>query len=298
MKPTLQSLVYATLSFFLLLALNALVGILEEDNGVVTVSSSVLLNQTNYVTLAVANYTRKSIDGLILSVPSTVNLAGITASCPLQVEKLPDSVGTNQSIRLRLSGLRPTLLTTMYMPLPQNSSPESIVVLNPNEKKLHVEHASGVESPRKQTLLKAAVDACIVAVLYLVLMVWANAQMKKSAEELKSIRAEQIALREENNKAVAKMEKALNMGYRLRLLLLGRLSDSARGLEFWRNTIRKMLYSDSKGGRTAEEVINEVTATLKTYAAQERIPDFDMVKVYAAMLGHSVDAEGSSTHRP
>ena len=73
---------------------------------------------------------------------------------------------------------------------------------------------------------------------------------------------------------------------RIKILLLARLSDYSKELTFWRDTIRKILYSMSKTGKkAAEEVIKEVTATLKTHSTlSESEDDFETIKMASLLL--------------
>lgn len=54
-----------------------------------------------------------------------------------------------------------------------------------------------------------------------------------------------------------------------RLYLLARLSDYSRELTFWRDTIRKMLYQAGAEKKTVENILDQVTTTLRTYGTRE-----------------------------
>jgi hypothetical protein len=70
-----------------------------------------------------------------------------------------------------------------------------------------------------------------------------------------------------------------------RLLLLARISDYSRELDFWRNTVRKMLVDRGGSISGADELIAGITRQLKTYGASEHgDAPFDAIMVAAEML--------------
>lgn len=74
---------------------------------------------------------------------------------------------------------------------------------------------------------------------------------------------------------------------RANLLLLARLSDYAKELTFWRDTLRKAIYQSTKDRNSAEALIRTVTKGLRTYSTLGKnsgIADFENLKLLARYI--------------
>ena len=54
---------------------------------------------------------------------------------------------------------------------------------------------------------------------------------------------------------------------------ISRISDYSKELEFWKDTVRKILLSGGIGKEPAEETLTSVVALLRTYGTQGRAED-------------------------
>jgi hypothetical protein len=80
---------------------------------------------------------------------------------------------------------------------------------------------------------------------------------------------------------------------RIKILLLARISDYAKELQFWRDTVRKVLYQTSHEQSTSEKLINQVTQALGTHTARTgETLDFDVIKAAAGILS-TTGSQGS-----
>jgi len=80
---------------------------------------------------------------------------------------------------------------------------------------------------------------------------------------------------------------------RYRLILLARISDYEKELAFWRDTIRKIIYSAGGNKNQANEMINQITKVLETYHVQEKTVDFQAVMTIAELLTNKDTGEKS-----
>jgi DNA repair exonuclease SbcCD ATPase subunit len=88
----------------------------------------------------------------------------------------------------------------------------------------------------------------------------------------------------ELQQAVGEQERLHKELGRINVLMMARLSDYAKELDFWRDTIRKILYQGKGETLTAEGVVRQVTQTLKTYSTLSESFAWDAAKVMAGIL--------------
>ena len=110
-------------------------------------------------------------------------------------------------------------------------------------------------------------------------------QLRKEIEELKSQDAKNTSI-------------AFDKTRRIRLILLARLSDYRRELEFWRDTIRKLVNSQGKSKESADTLINHVTESLRTFGTLSSADDYQTISAYAAMLKASDEDATKITSTP
>lgn len=65
------------------------------------------------------------------------------------------------------------------------------------------------------------------------------------------------------------------------MYLLARITDYSRELQFWRDTIRKVLYGVNFDEKSVDDIISNVSLVLKTYTTQEVKVDFEVVRELA-----------------
>jgi hypothetical protein len=299
MKLTFQALIVTIIFSFASAVGVFLFGLfgecLTQSNGIVRVSASVSINQQFFSTVDVIVFNNQQLDGLIVNVPNSLIYSEIAASRPIQIERVPDSLGTNANARIKLSGFEPHVLTRLLIPFRTNSTPQAISITNKREKSLDVEYADSIDNPRIVLAEKAAVYSVVDGVFIFIACLWfekrwrdlkaESLEIHKTADSLLE-KAEKQGERIEAIKNESRIERdnQRNTALRIKIVLLARLKDTSRELEFWRDTVRRILISIPDGEKRAEKVIAEITNTLKTYAAQAREPDFDTLEVYAAML--------------
>jgi hypothetical protein len=104
----------------------------------------------------------------------------------------------------------------------------------------------------------------------------------EATAELKKIQAEAAT---KIQHLTATLDTNSNSLSRIKVLLLARLADYAKELEFWRNTMAKFVLA-AGGVKQDVEIINkQVTDSLKTFGTRGRgADDFEAIKALAGML--------------
>jgi len=310
MKHLIQTLITTVAVFILSLILQTTTSIINMKNGLVHVSEAITSHQKDTVNVDIVNYSHHMIDNLVLVVPNSLVLSEVAASYPMRIEKIPDSLGTNKQIRLKLSGINPHNTVSLSLPFATNNI--SGIMANVKDLNLDFESADNPDNPKIEMLKQGALVASITALFYVLFSLWFDQQHRKLmtsiADARKATNAEVMQAKEEVEKFKSelrtsdlKYDKLLAEGRdikkdntKLRIILQARLIDTSKELQFWRDTIRKLLYSEQTGKDKAEMLIQEITNTLKTYAAQERVPSFDSINMFAEIL----NKESNSTKDP
>jgi hypothetical protein len=116
-------------------------------------------------------------------------------------------------------------------------------------------------------------------------------ELDKAKIEERNLVEKQEKLGEETTRTVDDLRKEINevrkADARIRILQGARLGDYSKELDFWRDTIRKVLYQSSSDEKISEMLIRQVTESLKTYGTLESSKDYDAIAAMAKLLTDS-----------
>jgi hypothetical protein len=310
MKKIADTLVVVFATFIVTMLMDTAAGLLTQARGTAIIGPSVTIQGQVYVPVDLSNFTGELVDGVMLSIPTSMTISDTVSSSPIQMEVVPDAAGISSLKRIRISGLEPYRLTRLLIPVVSQSEVGTVQILNAKQMKLDLEEVEGIRNPVQLVLLGALTPALIYALLVGVAFFWIQTQnqdnivkIKKQAEDNASKLEKDI---QETRKQSAELEKRVDEAesellesrkkfeeyekdyYRSKVLLRARLNDYAKELSFWRDTIRKTLYQSIHHDKAAELVINQVTETLKTYGTRSNVTDdFEAIKVMAGILARS-----------
>jgi hypothetical protein len=280
----------ALIAFVVTFLLSAVVRQLALPSGRITIGEIMEIGQRRVGVLDVANLTKDPISGLRLVAPRGVRSSDITTSVPITVRVASDSAANGTLVVL--DDLPPYRLSRVHVALDRVGAGERLQVLNAESKRLRVEHDesqtydlwSVVRDPLIQALITAVLSSIAVLIMAR-LTEGLRAEAQKARGELKSF-GEQSRHDSEGLRARIK-ELEGNTG-RLRIVMVARLSDCMKELGFWRDTVRQLLYKMDESGLTAERLVQEITRTLKTYAAQDRMTlDYEAIEALAGVVRRS-----------
>lgn len=116
--------------------------------------------------------------------------------------------------------------------------------------------------------------ALIYFIEFAIMLYLSNKISSKQVEKLKEKVEEEekvLKLLEKSQEKTSKQEKELQRRtMKNKLLLERKISDYSRELNFWKDTIRKILYGISKDETQKKDVFEIVTENLKTYRTKEK----------------------------
>ncbi len=247
------------------------------DKGTIRFGPTVLLKDIPYAPIIISNYRNELLEGIKLSVPSYVDIYAIDTSNPIHISKDEDVIGVYKEIPLTISGIESNQITSIYVPLENEEDLNRCRILNAQEVGLKVKTYSEIFSPSQKIFMESLPGAIIAFLLVTVLIIWKSKEVDESQKGLK--RAEKQI--RETDRSILEIK---NLVERQKLLLLSRISDYTKELDFWRDTIRKILFSQKFSKQKVEAIITQVTNNLETYGTLKQANDFDAISTLAGML--------------
>jgi hypothetical protein len=319
-KNMANTLVTAVATFIVTGILSIAVQYWALEHGTVTIGPTINLAGKLYMPVDIVNYSSQALEKLRLSVPSATAPDSIVTTRPLNIEPAKDVTGTHTQKRLLISGLEARQLTRLLIPIASEGDARLVELLNGAELNLKPVPAANVSYPILIVLRDAAISALFTTVLYTIFVYWlydrldrrdrqlketreeTDRQLKEMREELDKFRADATAgfdrLRAdataENSRLQANLSTVGNSNSRLRILLLARLADYAKELDFWRNTMAKLVLTAGGSKQDVEAINKQITESLKTFTTRSRAADdFDTITAVASMLHRAEEVKSS-----
>src|ERR1039458_3337633 len=287
---------------------NALTNRYSEDKGRVVIGSPITVSGALFSEMQIENWSSKPLDGLVLVVPSSVSLSSITASFPISIEEVKGFSGSQASKRITFSGIPPHRIARIMIPLSAARDIDDFHLPNVETLDLETLWNDYSEDPvqreRGRTIFVSICYALFVGLCGYLMSGWLhsilNKEHKKTESMIEDYKKKTESMIEDYNKMIedhnkkseedkkrmeefraqyekievknTKMEKETKelrtTQGRLRLYLLSRLSDYSKELEFWRDTIRRILYTGGLGEGPTDLILKSVSASLHTYSTQ------------------------------
>jgi hypothetical protein len=269
------------------LLLNALLNYLQGSKAIVSIGARVVVQGVTLRAVEISNRTSEPLDNLLLQIPKSTRAKEIGASVPLQITDVPDNVGMSDMQRVRLTGVAPRHISRLLIPVPAQGATDDVSVINGDQIGIEVLMGDLVPNPLRQAFMSGLFDSVIygliIGLAFFVSDSRFQARIDGVKDELKRIESNRSELLQRIGSLEGALRDARNTSARLRLLLLAQLNDYRRELDFWRDSIRRVLYARA-GKDDAERLFNSVTATLGTYGTRKATTDIDSVAIMAKML--------------
>jgi hypothetical protein len=295
MKKIASTIATVAITFVITLALNLIIELLTQDKGAVMIGPVVTIQGQPYMPIDISNHAQEPLDNLVLTIPESTDSHSIISSSPIEVEEIPDVVGTSIRKRIQISGLEPRQVTQLLVPMADQDAAELVRLVNAKQVGLAIERVEDIERPISLAMKDAVVTASIYAVMLAIMTFWHYGQLGDLREETEAISKKLDEAMAQAQELEEEASQITNKQKRIQILLLARLSDYSKELSFWRDTIRKILYQATGDSKGSETVINQVTETLRTYGTRSgAADDFETIEVLARMLSNSRDSKAGS----
>lgn len=239
--------------------------------------------------LRFSNHSDSELNNIKVLVPKDLSISEVHSSIPVAIDTVDDRISLNRQKILEISLVPAGKNVTILIPLMNIEM--CCELLNGGE--IAVKHIKSNDSEsRLANAISSGIQSALIYIIILSIFLWGiNSMMKhefkkssarldevekrhqKDLDEYKSQMTTYKELGEYADSRRERVEKRLSdaekVYWRFKTTTLKRLSDYSKELDFWRDTIRKVLYTANIDKSHAEKLIDDVTNSLKTYTTRK-----------------------------
>lgn len=264
-----------------------------KSNGSIQVDEIQLTSGSVAAMVRVENYSKERINDLKILIPKESQINQISTSTPIQIEEANNILSTSKQKVIILSLIPPKTISTILIPISEGSSCCSI--LNSEELKIAVKEESDVLSPSMHALYKGLQTALIYTVFFAVVVLWYKSQNNELATRLEKIEEKHNEYADRTKSKLREVESKFG---RHKAILLRRLSDYSKELEFWRDSIRKVLYQSEVSSSNAEKLIAHVTQKLGTFGTRSgSAEEFETIQALAQDIAEHEEKSNNQVNK-
>ncbi|MGD6962722.1 hypothetical protein ACQCVB_11005 [Fictibacillus phosphorivorans] len=291
-----------------------------DDSSIVNIGAPTKIDNGNYITPIQVSTFKDDIQELRFDIPVNITEEQINSNVPLSIKLAKNNVGTEGSSVLEFTKIPSRKNIQIIINTKQQLDERKIEVHSKNNH-AKSDFLFEKESPLKAQLRSITINSILYALFFglssfLTLRTIEKRRQKANEEieemnkaidkhkkEYKDNEEKWKKILDENDKAnekIAKgsrvidqklitlnedLEKTKTDSLKKQILLTARLNDYRKELNFWRNTIRKILYKQTNGENSADNLFKLISKSLKTYQTNEKhIPDFEALKVLSEYI--------------
>ncbi|EMK3392594.1 hypothetical protein V8065_001133 [Vibrio parahaemolyticus] len=261
-----SQIISVVVGVFVTFALNLSISYIQLNKGYVLFGEPFTQQKQTLYPVDIVNQSKETLKSLQFLVPEKLNIKSILTSRPLIIKELDNTLTSTGQKVIELSGITSESSVRLLIPIepPLNSCCE---LLNFQELNLEKRNDADIENPVSAMFLKAIVNSLVYTVVLSAFSFWMHLKIKNVFKEYK----QEIKEIEESVKEYKQGYKELNILYkRQRYMLLRRINEYSKELNFWRMSIRKQLL----GAMTPKEVdekLLSVSANLDTRSTHGNI---------------------------
>lgn len=306
-----QALTQAAIVIFSLFV-NTVIIYVSSNKGTYQSNEVVIDELRSIATINISNHGGDELEDLKILVPDNLKLSEVKASAPVKIALENAAFSSNQNQLLKLSLIPAN--KTISLVIPFETGVACCQILNPG--KSGIEVVDGAYSPNAwwESFKYALISVVVYAVFFMMGVYDSSRRLRevnetisetkarfkeaakdkeKSDIELKSEfeqrikeKGEQLsALKNDHSELKKELLNVQKVSARFRATNLRRLDDYRKELKFWRDTIRKVMYSHYGNDGKSNDLVFIVTEQLKTFSTRENNP-FD-----SRQLNHILDSK-------
>jgi hypothetical protein len=290
-----------------------------DNSAIINVGSSTKISDSEYILPIQVSTFKTDIEKLRIDIPIIISQEQIRSNSPLKISTLNNNIGTSGGSVFEISNI-PTNKNIQIVINTNQQITENELEIYDDQIKADTEYLYEKESPLYTQLKTFSLNAIIYALFFgLTTYITLSSQekrRKKTLEDIDNTRAKIEDLKKENEETEVKwkkmvsdaektseksilesnklsqkvsefeahLEKIKSDSIKKQILLLAKLNDYRKELNFWRNTIRKILYNQTDN-QSADKLFKTVSSTLKTYQTNEKQEhDFESLKVLSEYI--------------
>lgn len=318
-KRVLEAVITAALVAFISFISSLTFTYFFDNNSSVKIGMSTELSKRQFVLPIDINTFEKDIKDLRIGLPLPVNEQQIKSNQPLNIKIIKNNIGETTGTILEVTKIPSG--ENVQLVLKTNKSVEGKnVQVYENGNKVDIEYLSKTKNPLQSQLKVLVLSSIIYAILAGITTYLGNkrlnVQTQKLRDDMNDLEKTRVKHNQEAKETMGELKKHLEESkikqddlkneiketreaiartktesLKKQILLQAKLNDYRKELNFWRDTIRKILYRLPHGEKKAEELFKIISSSLKTYQTHEKDNhDFETLKVLSKMIS-DIDKE-------
>ena len=240
------------------------------DKGCVRITGTYKDENFCYKNIELVNYSNNYQNEIYFKIPSSAKIKNESHISTLLIEK--ENIKAEDINLYKLNQIQPESSTVIVIKLENEN--DSIQFTNLKEKKFSLETQGRIESPKLKLFKQLLPNALLYIIIFSFSQFLGNYFIAKRQKELD----EKI---KEKNKKLNEIEQTLEKTdtelkdvkkkfHKAIFLFKKQLSDYSKENEFWRNTVRQLLYTGDRKNKKAEQLFETVTNQLQTYSVKSK----------------------------
>ncbi|CAH6872692.1 conserved hypothetical protein [Vibrio chagasii] len=235
--------------------MNVGISYLAMDNGYIVIGEPFLQKEHSLQPIEITNHSRDTLNNLQFVVPNDLDLQSILITKPLIIKELKEASSPVGQKLIELSGVIPQSTARLLFPISSGSS-SCCYLLNSEDLRIATKRDSEVFNPVKSMLIDASLTTLIYGSIMLASTWWLSRTLKSDEKEYR----EALERIEKKSDKQDKSIDDLRLIYkRQRYVLLRRIKEYSKEIEFWRTAVRKQLLTVM----SPEEVENKLLSVSK-----------------------------------
>ena len=269
MNRFVDNALMVALGFVVTFILTVTINWVTLENGSISIGSPLSISRVWHVPVQIRNYRSKPLPDMEFTVPKPTSVADIVSSFPVRIEEVASTSGVDTVMKLRITGIQEKRTVDFLVPVSALEKAELVTFLNANTNDVTLNPPEILDSPKVRLLKRSLETSIIYAAIfaaYLGIMFRFNQGIHKKIEErrreLEDLKSESLRIKTESETKVAEVRKDLK---HMQLSLIKRINDYEKELSFWRDAIRRVIYSIGEDKKAAQNFLLQITKGLKTY---------------------------------
>jgi hypothetical protein len=218
---------------------------------------------------------------------------------PLIIKETEAAGGAGTDKRLELSGFEARALARLFVSLEDKNTAPEVRVINASSKNLTVEKPTELRGRIERTVTNLVAATITTEILGFVILYVSSRLLLASDQKFHGILEESSQkFREDSEKMTNKIDESEAKFNRMHgevnrtserlqkhnIMLLARISDLSKEITFWRDTIRKMMYTVGQRKDEVEGFLRSVSSSLGTQSTHANSGNFDSIMLLSKML--------------
>lgn len=293
MNDKVKDTIMTTLIIFIFTFLtNSAISYFTADKAVIRIGSIVKVEDTKYeLALDISNFSSKNIQDIKLLFPNEIELSDIRSNKSLEIEKINSDAITGDDSIFKINEIGANEKISTIITMNQLIDIDDIT-LNKNDYKIRISYAEDEKNPFISQIPSIVAMAILYAVIASIFSWYSEKKFtyKRTLLTESLIESKEMATNcSRELDAFQKRSIEIDISNRKhKLLLLCRIKDYKKELDFWRDTLRKILYGHNNNNNEINEIFNCVTDNLKTYGTkQEKDINYDDIKILNSILNNN-----------